>query len=740
MFQEVGLLYHLYYLVMAESFAAEESRVEQLEKEITCGICQEHYTEPKLLPCFHYFCEKCILRLVQTAGPAKPVSCPECRFEVTLTEQKVGELKAAFFITRLKANILAVSQGKREVKCELCVLGNKAEAYCPQCAMNICSSCIDRHKELKIFRNHEIKDSPLDASKLGSTESFTLKISIPQCEDHREPLTIYCFDCNCLICHCCVSGTHEDHNYELCSKASPAVKKNLQECLKSLEECKNHLTQAIAEIQSTKNELSSQENIMAESVRASFRELRDFLDQGEHTVLADITGKVEKKIAKLSMQENSLSIARCRFQRTAKYVEKCIENSTATELMTLQADLKKQVQSEVEILGSVAMYEKLGVKPNNLYQGQKRVALHLNSQHHSEPVTLVITGRPELGKISKASLTNTTGFVSKMFHKNFKVTSKLVSIRSGDVVECQVDSSAPDGYSIQFTPTVRGRHKLNVFMNEKEVTGSPFPVFVFVSLPNQLEKAVSTWYYLENPVGVAVNSKNEVLVALSSGSIIRFDTEGSRQTLFKQSQYGLCSLMVDENDDIYCKTNQKCGNITIFVLKISSTGIILFSRHLQYANTYLPNSIAFMSTVGNQFLVCCGGSKVYAYDPTLIFAGHQFSSNCLNNYSAASLDTQGNIYCADMYNSCIQVYNNKGVYLRCFDRNRRGAIVLRQPNFVRVLDKYVYITDSGEPHNLFVFTTDGEHLCSYRLPHPFLGIDADGYIYGVYNRNVVYRY
>ena len=138
---------------------------------------------------------------------------------------------------------------------------------------------------------------------------------------------------------------------------------------------------------------------------------------------------------------------------------------------------------------------------------------------------MVITGKPEVGKVCEASLTD-GGVASKWFQKNFKVTSKLVLVRSGDIVECQVESSAPDGYSIRFTPTVGGRHKLIVFVNEKEVTGSPFPVFVLASLTNKLEKVVSAWSYLEKPMGVAVNSRNEVEVALFGGSIIRFDTEG----------------------------------------------------------------------------------------------------------------------------------------------------------------------------------------------------------------------
>ena len=146
-----------------------------------------------------------------------------------------------------------------------------------------------------------------------------------------------------------------------------------------------------------------------------------------------------------------------------------------------------------------------------------------------------------------------------------------------------------------------------------------------------------------------------------------------------------------------------------------------------------------MSAVGNQLFVCCGDGNVYEYDPTLMFVRYHYASKYLNQYSAASLDTQGNTYCADTRNSCIQVFSNKDVYLHCFDRDGSGAIVLCQPNYVRVHDKYVYITNSRDPHSLFLFTTDGEHLCTYCLPYSFLGVDADGYIYERYG-NMVYRY
>ena len=40
-----------------------EQALRKLEDQLTCGICLDSYTEPKLLQCFHVFCKQCLERL-----------------------------------------------------------------------------------------------------------------------------------------------------------------------------------------------------------------------------------------------------------------------------------------------------------------------------------------------------------------------------------------------------------------------------------------------------------------------------------------------------------------------------------------------------------------------------------------------------------------------------------------------------------------------------------------------------
>ena len=54
--------------------------LQKLDDELTCPVCTEHFKEPKVLPCLHYYCKTCIADLINRAN-GRPFNCPECRRE-----------------------------------------------------------------------------------------------------------------------------------------------------------------------------------------------------------------------------------------------------------------------------------------------------------------------------------------------------------------------------------------------------------------------------------------------------------------------------------------------------------------------------------------------------------------------------------------------------------------------------------------------------------------------------------
>ena len=131
---------------MAEAPDPVEKELEELEKEITCPVCKEHFRDPKILPCLHYYCKECIRQLALRAGSNRPFKCPECGRGTVLPEDDPDQLPTAFFIHRVKElrTKMEKAQGKVEAVCEMCCRA-KAEAFCHQCAEFICGDCVRLH-------------------------------------------------------------------------------------------------------------------------------------------------------------------------------------------------------------------------------------------------------------------------------------------------------------------------------------------------------------------------------------------------------------------------------------------------------------------------------------------------------------------------------------------------------------------------------------------------------------------
>ena len=88
---------------MATGREARQKGVEELEQEVTCPVCQDHFQEPKILPCLHYYCKGCIEALAKRAGgPNQPFPCPECRTPTLLPQGNPDQLQTAFFVNRMK--------------------------------------------------------------------------------------------------------------------------------------------------------------------------------------------------------------------------------------------------------------------------------------------------------------------------------------------------------------------------------------------------------------------------------------------------------------------------------------------------------------------------------------------------------------------------------------------------------------------------------------------------------------
>ena len=696
---------------MAEDIVCKEKSLEELERDITCSICQEHYTEPKVLPCLHYYCKKCILKLALRRGTSQPFSCPECRKETTLPEGGVDELKTAFFIHHFKSMYSTVERVRGKVKCEGCTdSGDKAEALCRQCAVFICKECIKQHKRMKAFSSHDV-DS-LEDLKQGRTKEIAVKEPpIKKCHTHEEPLMIYCFDCNSFICRDCTVTAHGDHHFEFSKVAAPNTKKKLLEELDPLREISVCLSQAAEEVQTTKHEVEAQGRTVADTIQTSFDELHKILEKRRQEMLSEAEGLVQEKIEKLSVQEKNLSLANKEVQSIIDYTERFVSHCSDDEVVSMHDELSSQIKNKIEGHGKADMIMEPVEEADMGVEVRCAEALQQLCQAQAK-----ITRLPLVGSVIQTSTyeVNTLSEVTlSIRHSNnqplkrrYRLDVHMKSLCNGSSKICHADQTSAGKYSIKFTPTVRGRHELTASVDRQQVAGSPFPLSVSIS-PVQLEKPVRILSTM-HPSGVAVNSLGEVLVAEMWGNIIKFVKRGSKQILVKQSQSQLKKLSgiaVDSEDDIYV-VNEEDPNI----LKCNKNGGNLQMHVVQQVKGPGHWGVA---VVGDEVMVCERNNTgtVVVYDRELKYVRH-IKLQSGGNFRNLSSDEHGNLYVTDFADSCIQVFRTDGSFLRSFGCDSNGLKKLSNPYGICVSSQHVYVTSwSGD--GVSVFTIAGDYVWSF---------------------------
>ena len=332
-------------LAMAEAPDTSDTRLEELEDEITCAVCQGHYQQAKLLPCNHYYCRACIEELALRAR-GRPFACPECRKEATLPPGGVEELQRAFFVERMKDlyGKMAKVEGKVETVCKQCS-GAKSVAFCRQCTEFICSDCVRSHKKLKIYTGHVVA-SLKDLKRGGANSIPFVEAPPPKCPDHDEPMKVFCFDCYRLICRDCTVIDHNGHNFNFLKKCAPESRKTLRDSLAPLRKVQADIARAKKKLNATDAQVDTQKNKVCKSLKQSFDWLKALLNQRKAELVKKTSALAQEKKDALAAQRKGLQVAQAKIQSLVEFVERNVENISDQDLMGIRTQLQTKVEEE----------------------------------------------------------------------------------------------------------------------------------------------------------------------------------------------------------------------------------------------------------------------------------------------------------------------------------------------------------------------------------------------------------
>ena len=703
---------------MAETPDTSDKRLQELEEEITCAVCQGHYQQAKLLPCNHYYCKACIEELAKRSR-GRPIACPECRKEATLPPGGVEELQGAFFVERMKDlfSKMAKVEGRIEAVCESCFGRGKAVAFCRQCTEFICVECVKQHGNFRMFSDHKI--SMLEELKIGGAKNITFEEAPPpMCPDHEEPLKIFCFKCNRLICRDCVLYDHREHKSDFLKKCASQSRKTLRDSLAALRKVQADISRAEKKLNATEAQVDTQKNEVCKSLEQSFDRLKDILEQRKVELMKKASALAQEKKDTLAAQRKGLQVAQAEIQSLVKFVEQNVENTSDQDLMGIHTQLQTKVEEEEK---------RHQQKPANTTD---IVCIPPSPDTIPRELGAVFLLSFETGKLASVELDKPSIVaLSIPDYKNPTLCARLKSLVDMTwFVQAKVTQNGAGVYTITFTPRIRGRHDLIVTVNNKEIAGSPFQVFVKIH-PTQLRQPLRTITGLYRQRGITVNSKQQLVVVVDDGKKIEIMEQDGKwlQTINCYKFKDLQGVATDRHGAIYVTDTQaKC------LLKFDKEGQLL--KTVQN-NLMTPHSV---KVIENQLYLADRSNLVKIFDTDCNFVGTIQTKDCHEPYDIA-VGEDGLYVVGD---GKIAVYRcaSNGEFIRqvdtdpSLDLSNIRNICFDSSGHLFVGKSFSYNPGSTD---VYVFQPSGEHVASLSLPSLVSGfkclfgitIDDDGFVY-----------
>ncbi|KAK6278326.1 hypothetical protein J4Q44_G00391590, partial [Coregonus suidteri] len=286
-------------VVMAKHETGSTSPVvRQIDKQfLVCSICLDHYHNPKVLPCLHTFCEKCLQNYIPPQSLT--LSCPVCRQTSILPEKGVAALQNNFFIT----NLMEVLQRD------------------PEC-------------------------SPPEACSVLESVSAAAACQPLSCPNHEgKVMEFYCESCETAMCLECTEGEHREHVTVPLRDVLEQQKAALKTQLDAIRNRLPQLRAAIELVGEISKQLTDRKNEAVTEISSTFEELERALHLRKTALITDLENICCTKQKVLQAQLSSLLQGKDNIQSCSSFTEQALSHGSATEVLLVQKQMGERVSA-----------------------------------------------------------------------------------------------------------------------------------------------------------------------------------------------------------------------------------------------------------------------------------------------------------------------------------------------------------------------------------------------------------
>ena len=661
----------------------------ELEEQLKCPVCLELYTDPKILPCHHSFCQECLEKMPkerEAGGDTYYLSCPTCRQRTEVPKEGVGAFPVAFTLNNFK----------------------------------------------KI------------------TQSLKIKASDPQqvtCIDHDKPLEVFCETCETIICFHCAVRTHKDHKYDLVSDCYLKHCQMLQENLEQMKGKKEALKKVLSDLAEREGEIRKKGEGVLEEIPQMVEEMIGILRQSERKLTEQVKRVTDAKLKVLSEQTKSVEMSLSLLESIEDYVEQSLKTSTHQQVLRS----KKQMMEHIDEVTTQINAEELHPIEKDDLRLIKESAETLKSLHHIGTVsyTALQECKVKILGVEKSLKEKKFSFSQSMEAADSSLVSvpvsslrcSLVPVGKGEPIHTTVTTTSthPGVYRIHCNPSTRGIHTVKVQVYDVQLDDTS----LFIPLNPYLDNItpVRTVAELNNPWGVAVSDDGHVIVTEWGGHCVTilgnqekkvksFGGEGGSGNAEFSFPRGIA---ITPDNFILVSDNHRIQKISMDGYCVASVG--KEGKGRQQFN--LPNGIAISPITGQVYIGDSYNNRIQVLNPDLTFShsfGKKGSANGqFNQPHDVAIDSQGLVYVTDFGNHRIQKFTASGKFVAQFSSYGSGPGQLNSPRGITIDTAgtgLVYISEDGNDR-VSVFTNDGKFVNSFRqFRHPLgITLGKGGHIY-----------
>uniref|UniRef100_A0A7N6FKJ0 E3 ubiquitin-protein ligase TRIM33 n=1 Tax=Anabas testudineus TaxID=64144 RepID=A0A7N6FKJ0_ANATE len=305
----------------------------------TCAVCkqslQSRDCEPKLLPCLHSFCLKCIPQpdrqiSVQVPGPhgqtdthiVNVMRCSVCH-----QDYKQSDIVDNYFV-KDTTEATSTSDEKTAQVCTSCEDNAGTIGFCVECGEWLCKTCVEAHQRVKITKDHKIRTKEDADAAVGTGQRPVF------CPIHKqEPLKLFCETCDTLTCRDCQLLEHKEHRYQFLEEAFQNQKGIIETTMAKLQEKKNYVHYSVSQVQSRLKELNETHRKVEHEIKIAVFTLINEINKKGKSLLQQLESVTKERSMRLVAQHKDTTQLAQQIHHVLNFCQWAITTGSSTALL-----------------------------------------------------------------------------------------------------------------------------------------------------------------------------------------------------------------------------------------------------------------------------------------------------------------------------------------------------------------------------------------------------------------------